>query len=198
MKRRAKFERHCALAIASSELDAAIKSAVIAFEAHGSVAVVDIRGPLTQHRSPELPWDSYDAIKVRVADAIASPARAVVLRISSPGGEVGGCFELSRDLRALAAKSGKQLIAYADGMAASAAYALACSASQIFTASSSNVGSIGVAQIHVDTTVLDRAMGLTFNVVVSGAREDGRRRRGRGGGGAAHARRARREEGGRR
>lgn len=170
--RRARFEgRRGPVAIAASALGAELElHEPKPFELRGSVAIVDIRGAVTQHATPD-GFDSYDAIRDRFAAAVASPARAIVLRIDSPGGDVAGCFELSNDMRAMAAKAGKRLSAYADGMAASAGYALACAASDIWTSSAGAVGSIGVAHMLVDTTAMDRAMGLNFAVITSGARK---------------------------
>jgi ClpP class serine protease len=139
-------------------------------EACGPVAIVGIRGPLTSHDGPE-GFDSYDAIRERARAAFASSCRAVVLRIDSPGGDVAGCFELSGELRAMAAKSGKRLFSYADGMACSAGYAIACAGEQIWTSSAGAVGSVGVAHMLVDTTAADRAMGLNVQVITSGSRK---------------------------
>ena len=170
--KRAKFSRVGYLAIVASvlalELDVVEADPI---EERGGVAIVTIRGPLTQHPDPMCPWDSYDAIRVRFAAAVASSCSAIVLRIDSPGGDVAGCFELARDMRSMAAKSGKRLIAFGDGMTASAGYALACSASQIWTSSTGAIGSVGVAHMLVDTTAADRAMGLNFAVITSGARK---------------------------
>lgn len=139
------------------------------FETAGQVAIVDIRGPLVQHT--DWLWDSYDSITARVAAAMASPCTSVVLRMDSPGGDALGCMEAARELRELATKAGKPLYAYADGMIASAAYALACAATKIFVPPAGFVGSVGVMKPLVDTTAMDRAMGLNFAVIASGSRK---------------------------
>lgn len=135
----------------------------------GNVAIVTIDGPLTHH--DEGWWDSYDAIKARVQEALEGPSRAIVLRISSPGGDASGCCETSREIRAMAAKAGKPVYAYADGMAASAAYALSCSASKIYTPATGFVGSIGVIKSMVSWAEANRAHGLDTRLVTSGARK---------------------------
>ena len=139
------------------------------FAIEGPAAVVAINGPLTQH--PVLIWDSYDAIRERVKAAIESEASAVVLRIDSPGGDAAGCFELARELRAMARAAKKPLVAFTDGMAASAAYAIASAADRIVVTSTGIVGSIGVIEMMVDETARDRAMGLNVIAVTSGARK---------------------------
>lgn len=141
------------------------------FATSGNVAIVDISGPLVQHAERWCPWDSYDAIRGRVDAALASPCDVLVLRIDSPGGSVAGCFELSRAIAASTAKAGKSVVAYVDGCACSAAYALACAASSIFVPPTAILGSIGVIKVAVDQTALNASMGLAFSVVTSGARK---------------------------
>ncbi|XXX73887.1 S49 family peptidase [Sorangium sp. So ce134] len=168
--KRYRFERRGVLALAASawgqEFDAAQAPAI---SQDGPVAVVTIRGPLTHHSD----WfcDSYDAIKERVRAALASPAAKVALRITSPGGDVAGCFETATELRAMATTSGKPLHAYADGQASSAAYALACAADTIHLSAETLVGSVGVIAGTVDCTAADAQMGVKFHLFTSGARK---------------------------
>jgi capsid assembly protease len=137
-------------------------------EDRGEVAVVNVRGPLVHHVDGE--FDSYDEIKERVALALQSDARAVVLRIDSPGGLVSGCFDTAVELRRMAARSGRRLIAYAE-QATSAAYALACACEEIYASSSATVGSVGVIDTVLDVTSLDQAQGVKLALVTSGARK---------------------------
>ncbi len=136
------------------------------FKMSGETAIVSISGPLTHHAE----WfcDSYDAIKERVAAAMASSAKSVVLEIDSPGGDVAGCFETSRELRAMAEAAGKPLYAIADGICASAAYSLACAAEFIACPETSFVGSVGVIEVLMDHVAADKAFGLNVAVVASG------------------------------
>lgn len=133
------------------------------------VAVVSISGPLTTR---EEGWfDNYDAIRARCAQAFASASRAVVLRINSPGGDASGCYELSRELRAMSERTGKPLFAFADSLAASAAYAIACAASRIHVAETGFLGSIGCLKPLVSFAERDRAAGLRVELVASGGRK---------------------------
>lgn len=136
------------------------------FEEEGPYAVVEISGPLTQHAG----WmgDSYDEIKDRVAAALDGNADAVCLRIDSPGGDWCGALELSRDLRAMAKKAGKRLVAFTDGMALSAGYAIACAAEEIVATESASVGSVGVWAPLIDLTAQDAMRGARVLVVASG------------------------------
>lgn len=171
--RRARFvSTHGVLAISASSLGlefVIVGPASDPFTLSGSTATVTVRGPLLQHCDPL--WDSYEAIRGRVEAALASTASSIVLKIDSPGGEVAGCFELARELRAMASVSGKSIVSYIDGMACSAAYALACSADRICIPPSGIVGSIGCLKVAVDQTAMNAAMGLAFTVVTSGSRK---------------------------
>lgn len=135
----------------------------------GDVAVVEIRGPLEHHDG----WwaDSYESILDRVTAACATPAAAIVLKIDSPGGELLGCFDAARTIRTRAAAAGKKLIAYVDGCACSAAYALACSAEKIYASDTAFLGSIGILITRVDASKRDAQTGIEYALVASGKRK---------------------------
>lgn len=139
------------------------------FEARGAVAIVTVKGPTVQHH--DWCWDSYDAIRQRVGAAMASSASTVLLKIASPGGEVPGLFELVREIRGKAAAAGKRVVAYVDGQAVSAGYALACAASEVYVPESAEVGSIGILKVSIDVSAIDRAQGVGWSVIASGARK---------------------------
>jgi ClpP class serine protease len=143
-----------------------------AFTRTEDMAIVDIpeRGrppPLVNRKHPV--WDSYEGILERVASAFADTlTKRVCLRVNSPGGDVDGCFDAARALRAMRVSHDKELVAWVDGQAASAAYALSCGADRILLSSTSTVGSIGIIEGLRDQTVLDRATGQNFVIVASG------------------------------
>lgn len=135
----------------------------------GSIGVVEIRGPL-DHRASK--WcDSYQQLLEDVRGLVAAGARTIVLDIDSPGGVVSGAFDAALALRSLAAAQGVRLVAYASGVAGSAAYAIACACSEIVSSASSIVGSIGVIDVLLDTTAQDAAMGERWQLVTSGPRK---------------------------
>jgi len=133
------------------------------------VAVVTIRGPL-MHRK-EFFFDSYEAIKERVAAAIALEPRFVLLSIDSPGGVVAGTFDTARELRKMAEAAGVDLYAHVDGHATSAAYALASAATWIGASGTAMLGSIGVIDTMVDATAQNQMMGLAIELIASGDRK---------------------------
>jgi ClpP class serine protease len=135
----------------------------------GDNEIVSISGPLDHHSG----WwcDSYDDILGRVDEACEGDAKRVILKVDSPGGLVSGCFETARAIREKCATAGKQLVAYVDGSACSAAYALASSAEKIVVPETGFVGSIGVIDTRVDVSQMDAAMGLKVAFITSGARK---------------------------
>jgi len=143
------------------------------FTREGDVAVVRVEGPLAQRAWSCMGMfggDGYDAIEGRVRAALSDPStKAVVLRLDSPGGEVAGCFEAVRAIRAASAEAGKPLVAYVDEMAASAAYALACACDEIVAPDTGLVGSIGVIMQLPDESAAMAAEGLAVSIITSGA-----------------------------
>lgn len=135
----------------------------------GTVCIVSVRGPLEQHVGGLV--DSYEAVLARAQEACESTARTVVLKINSPGGAALGCFEAARELRAKCAAAGKALVAYVDGMACSAAYALASAAGVVVVPKSGFVGSVGVLDVRADVTARDAALGERITLITSSARK---------------------------
>lgn len=142
------------------------------------VAIVSVRGPLMHHVQPwrpgqqEPPPDCYDDIRARVAFALRmTNVCAIVLAIDSPGGLVNGCFDNARMVRAMADAAGVPIHAYVEGQCCSAAYAWACVCDTITAPATATVGSIGVLDVMLDATAADRAMGLKFALIASGARK---------------------------
>lgn len=135
----------------------------------GNVALVDIRGPLHTHDDG---WcDSYEAVRARVAEACESAAPIVVMRIDSPGGDAAGCFDAARAIRASARDANKLLVAFVEGKACSASYALAAAADTIVLGQSGIVGSIGIISTRMDMSGLNAQRGLRVALVTSGLRK---------------------------
>jgi signal peptide peptidase SppA len=135
------------------------------------VAVITITGGLVNRGA----WigaysglTSYEGIKHQLAAALADPkVFAILLDIESPGGEAVGAFEAADAVRQAAAR--KPVVAVVNGMAASAAYALASGATRIITTPTGVVGSIGVILLHADfSRALDKA-GITPTLIFAGA-----------------------------
>lgn len=91
---------------------------------------------------------------------------AIVLNIDSPGGAVDGGFDLADRVSQL--HQDKPIVAYANGMAASAAYLLASAANRIVANETAQVGSIGVITTHIDETKANEMAGEKRTVLSAG------------------------------
>ena len=115
----------------------------------------------------------YDCIAKIIADARANEdIGAILLDIDSPGGEVAGCFELAKTIHDGSARfGGKPIVALANEMACSAAYAIACSCDRVATTQTGVVGSIGVWTMLVDMTKGLDKNGIAVRIVRAGERK---------------------------
>ena len=95
-------------------------------------------------------------------------ARAVVLLINSPGGSPVQSHLIYRRIRQLAAESARPVIAFAEDVAASGGYMVACAADEIFCDPSSIVGSIGVVGGSFGFPKLMDKLGIERRLYTSG------------------------------
>lgn len=111
---------------------------------------------------------SYEGLNFALNAAASDPrTRSVLLDMDSPGGEAVGCFEAAAAVRQLAAR--KPVTAVVNGMAASAAYAIASAATRIVTTSSGISGSIGVVMLHADYSGALAKAGVKPTLIFAGA-----------------------------
>lgn len=97
-----------------------------------------------------------------------SGIKIVVLNIDSGGGEAYSCFSTASYIKDTLKNSGKKLITYVDGMMASAAYALGCSADEVIMNPDAQTGSIGVVVKLVDTAVMKEQEGIKDVYIYAG------------------------------
>lgn len=140
------------------------------------VARISIEGTLVHRLGGVSPWSGmtgYDCLEKVIADAQGNKeVGALLLDIDSPGGEVAGCFEFARKLRTMGARgSGKPIIAFANEMACSAAYAIASSCDAVMTTETGIVGSIGVYTLMVDMTKGLQKGGVEVTMIRAGERK---------------------------
>jgi signal peptide peptidase SppA len=138
------------------------------------IAIISISGTLVKKASwmdAESGLQSYEQIRTHLADACDDPGiRGVLLDVDSPGGEVGGLFDLADEVYAM--REQKPCYAIANDEAFSAAYALASSAQRLFVTRTGGVGSIGVIAVHMDQSGWDEKMGRKYTAVYAGARKN--------------------------
>ena len=108
-----------------------------------------------------------------VADQIESAFKmrrlhAVVLAINSPGGSPVQAALITRRIRALAEEKDMPVFAFAEDVAASGGYWLACAGDEIYVEESSIVGSIGVVTQGFGFTGLMKRLGVERRLHTSG------------------------------
>ncbi|MEA3641290.1 MAG: S49 family peptidase [Lamprobacter sp.] len=111
-----------------------------------ATAIIPVTGPIFRRGNLLTEISGATSVEVLATDlqtAADNPAiERIVLEIDSPGGQATGIAELAAQIRAIGQT--KPVVAYVDGMAASAAYWLAAAATEIIADKTALLGSIGV------------------------------------------------------
>ena len=134
----------------------------------GNIAILPVKGVMTQAPS------AFEKIMLGATDTdqITKSARqlafddsveGVLLDIDSGGGSVAGVIEAANSIKSLAKK--KPVVAYAGGVAASAAYWIASQADIIIATDSARLGSLGVYIPFVDASKAFSMEGLEVDVI---------------------------------
>jgi len=136
------------------------------------IAVVSVVGTLVA-RSGYLDSSSgllaYGAVGDAIETAMADPlVRGIILDVDSPGGEVGGLFDLVARIGALKGSASKPLWAVANEDALSAAYAIASAADRIYVTQTGEIGSVGVVAAHLDESGADAQTGFAWSFIFAG------------------------------
>ncbi len=139
------------------EADKATRSArreQLVGSAGNGIAVLPLYGVVTQRGNQVDDVSGPGSVSTQrfasaLREAIADPAvGGILIDIDSPGGSVYGVAELADEI--IAARSQKPVVAIANSLAASAAYWIGASCSEMYVTPGGEVGSIGVWQAHFD------------------------------------------------
>jgi signal peptide peptidase SppA len=95
-------------------------------------------------------------------------AKVVAITINSPGGSPVQSHLIYRFIRSQAKKNKKKVIVFAEDVAASGGYLIACSGDEIYANSSSIIGSIGVIYSSFGFTELIKKIGVERRVHTAG------------------------------
>ena len=95
-------------------------------------------------------------------------AKAVAITINSPGGSPVQSHLIYKFIRAQAKKNKKKVIVFAEDVAASGGYLIACAGDEIYANSSSIIGSIGVIYSSFGFTELIKKIGVERRVHTAG------------------------------
>lgn len=135
------------------------------------IAVIQIGDVLT-YKSEDLfsfvfGGTSYMDIKAMFNNALNDSAiNGILFDINSAGGEVAGLFDLVDEI--YNARGQKPIIAIANEMAYSAAYAIASAADKVYLTRTAGIGSIGVLAVHIDRSKQEEDEGLKYNLIYAG------------------------------
>ena len=95
-------------------------------------------------------------------------AKVVAITINSPGGSPVQSHLIYKFIRAQAKKNKKKVIVFAEDVAASGGYLIACAGDEIYANSSSIIGSIGVIYSSFGFTELIKKIGVERRVHTAG------------------------------
>lgn len=134
----------------------------------GAIAVIPVHGTIVQ-RASQLDMceggTSTTAVSAMLADAMADSSVAqILLDIDSPGGSVYGVQELAAEIQA----ASKPIVAFANSLAASAAYWIGAAASEFHVTPGGEVGSIGVWTAHQDVSAALKEAGVNVTLISAG------------------------------
>lgn len=132
------------------------------------VAVVRLAGVIGQV-GPLRAGLSLTRLAPVIERAFALPGvKAVALAINSPGGSAVQSSLIARRIRQLATEKNVPVVAFAEDVAASGGYWLACAADEIYADASSIVGSIGVIAASFGFAEAIEKVGITRRVYTAG------------------------------
>ena len=137
--------------------------------APGSIAVISMSGPLMKNDQYCGPVGTATINEwIKQADANVN-IDGIILKIDSPGGTVDGTEEMARTIQ----NTKKPIVAYVDGLAASAAYWIGSSADEmIANGKTAMVGSIGTMMKFGDVQPVMEKAGIKFHEIYASLSTD--------------------------
>ncbi|GAA4404282.1 S49 family peptidase [Tsukamurella soli] len=144
---------------------------VLGRETGGVIPVVRLEGPIAAQFGRGSARGSLNHTQLESVLSRAfktEDARAVALAINCPGGSPAQSEYLALRIRQLAEKHDLPVLAFCEDLAASGGYWLACAADEIFVATTSLVGSIGVISAGFGAVDLLGKVGLERRVYTAG------------------------------
>lgn len=127
----------------------------------GSIALIPISGPIMKEDNCGDAGTATRAEQIKQADANPNIS-AIILKIDSPGGAVDGTQQLAEVIKA----TNKPVIAFVDGMMASAALWIGSAADEVIASTAQDIiGSIGTMISFADMRPAMEAQGIKFHEV---------------------------------
>lgn len=142
----------------------------ISYEILDGVAIIPIIGTISKRMNMLSEFSggtSSELIRKDLEAALRDRSvSAIMLDIESPGGSVDGTAALSDFI--FQSRGQKPIIAFANGMMASAAYWIGSAADMIIATEDAMVGSIGVAMTHVENSEAAKKAGVVRTEIFAG------------------------------
>ena len=133
------------------------------YEVVNGVAVIEMEGIVAKRMSLFTKISggiSTYHVQEQFSAAMADPkVRGILLNIDSPGGGIDGTADLAGMIHS--ARGEKPVVAFTDGVMASAAYWIGSAADAVYiSGDTSQVGSIGVVAAHMDISKAEEMIGV--------------------------------------
>ena len=136
---------------------------VPSFDPEIGVGVISIKGSLSAKPVMTMCGEvgtSYQTILEQTEEMLEAGCTTIIMDVSSGGGEAYSCFTSVDEFRSMVDSYGAKVYGFADGIAASAAYAWLCACDEVYAHPDSEVGSIGVVCAILDDSKYMDELGL--------------------------------------
>ncbi len=134
-----------------------------------TIAVINLYGVIASGKSFNKSGLNLDTIKLDIDKAFELPRlKAVALAINSPGGSPVQTEIIYKYIRRLAAEKEVSIYSFAEDVAASGGYWLACTGDEIYASASSIIGSIGVISSGFGFVDVIKKIGVERRVYTQG------------------------------
>ncbi|AUR84684.1 coil containing protein [Vibrio phage 1.063.O._10N.261.45.C7] len=136
-----------------------------------SLGVLRVEGPTTYKPTG---WEafcggcSYTSLIDQMKGFAEAGKKKVLMKVNSPGGQAYRMIFTAKELRKIADENNIELVAYVDGMSASAGMGLACAAHTIVANPESELGSVGVCVSLMDTSEAMKGEGVKRIFITAG------------------------------
>lgn len=144
------------------------------YEVAMGLAKIDVQGTTVAKLGGVRPMSGmtgYDGVRQNVLAAAIDPkAKAIVLDVDSPGGEVSQLFDLVDTIKAVDQEL-KPVYAILTENAFSAGYAIASAARRIYVPRTGGTGSIGIVCAHCDLSKAIEKAGIKVTFLYDGDRK---------------------------
>lgn len=133
------------------------------FDSEAGVGVLNICGSLTAKPMMTMCGEigtSYESLLEQTETILEAGIKTIVMNVSSGGGEAYNCFAAVDKFRSMVDEAGAKVYGFADGIAASAAYAWLVASDEVYASSDSETGSIGVVCAMIDDSKYMEKEGL--------------------------------------